>query len=296
MPHLTLAAAQLGPIARSESRADVVRRLLALLREGHARGCELIIFPEAALTAFFPHWFISDPAEIDAWFEKSMPSPETQPIFDEASRLGVGFCLGYAEATPDGRHYNASVLVERDGRIVGHYRKIHLPGYDSEQPDQPFQNLEKRYFSVGDLGFPVFEAFGTTVGLCICNDRRWPETYRTLALKGAELILLGYNTPLHNPALPCTDALANYHNHLCLTAGAYHNACWVVGAAKAGLEEGVMQIGQSCIVAPSGEIVAMTSTLEDELVVARCDLDLARLYREKLWNFSKNRRPEHYSL
>jgi predicted amidohydrolase len=296
---LTVGAAQFGPVHRSESRQDVIKRLLALLREGHARGCDLVVFTEVALTAFFPHWYITDEAELDAYFETEMPSPITQPLFDEAARLGVGFHLGYAELAWEAgekRRYNSAILVDKGGQILGHYRKIHLPGYDCHQPGQPFQNLEKLYFNVGNLGFRVWRAFGGEIGLCICNDRRWPETYRTLALQGAEMVLLGYNTPLHNPALPSSDPLANFHNHLCMQAGAYQNALWVVAAAKAGLEEGVMQIGQSCIIAPTGEIVAMASTLEDELVVAKCDLDLAQLYRQKLWNFARNRRVEHYGV
>lgn len=297
--YLTVGAAQFGPVQRSESRQDVVKRLITLLREGHARGCDLVVFTEVALTAFFPHWHITDPDELDAYFEREMPSPITQPLFDEAARLHVGFHLGYAELVWEGgekRHYNAAILVNQHGQVIGKYRKIHLPGYDCHQPGQPFQNLEKLYFDVGNLGFRTWHAFGGEIGVCICNDRRWPETYRTLALQGAELVVLGYNTPLHNPALPSSDPLANFHNHLCMQAGAYQNALWVVGTAKAGLEEGVMQIGQSCIIAPTGEIVAMAATLEDELVVARCDLDLAQLYRAKLWNFARNRRVEHYGL
>lgn len=296
---ITVGAAQFGPIHRSESRADVVQRLIALLREGKARGCDLVVFTEVALTSFFPHWHMTDPAEIDAYFEPTMPSPVTQPLFDEAVRLGVGFHLGYAELAMEAgqkRHYNAAILVGKDGGIIGKYRKIHLPGWDCFQPGQPFQNLEKYYFDVGNLGFRTWPAFGGRIGLCICNDRRWPETYRVLALQGAEMILLGYNTPVHNPALPSSDLLANFHNQLCMQAGAYQNGSWVVGVAKAGEEEGVMQIGQSCIIAPSGEIVAMAATLEDELIVAKCDLDLAQLYKEKLFNFAKNRRIEHYGL
>lgn len=296
---ITVGAAQFGPVHRSESKQEVVKRLIALMREGHARGCDLVVFTEVALTAFFPHWHITDPDELDAYFEREMPSPVTQPLFDEAARLHVGFHLGYAELVWEGgekRHYNTAVLVNKHGQIIGKYRKIHLPGYDCHQPGQPFQNLEKLYFDVGNLGFRTWRAFGGEIGVCICNDRRWPETYRTLALQGAEMVVLGYNTPLHNPALPSSDPLANFHNHLCMQAGAYQNALWVVGVAKAGLEEGVMQIGQSCIIAPTGEIVAMASTLEDELIVARCDLDLAQLYREKLWNFARNRRVEHYGL
>lgn len=296
---LTVGAAQFGPVSRTETRQAVVKRLIELLREGHSRGCELVVFTEVALTAFFPHWLITDEAELDGWFERAMPSPVTQPLFDEAARLGVGFHLGYAELAWEGdqkRRYNSAILVDRQGQILGKYRKIHLPGYDSPQAEQPFQNLEKRYFAVGDLGFRAWSAYGGVIGMCICNDRRWPETYRALALQGAEMVLLGYNTPLHNPALPSSDPLANFHNHLCMQAGAYQNGLWVVGVAKAGLEEGVMQIGQSCIIAPSGEIVAMTATLEDELVTARCDLDLATLYRARLWNFARNRRIEHYGL
>ena len=274
-----------------------MQRLIALLREGHGRGCDLVVFTEVALTAFFPHWYMSDPAEVDSYCETEMPSPLTRPLFAEAARLGVGFHLGYAELSWEAgekRRYNTAILVDKEGAIVGRYRKIHLPGYESHQPDQPFQNLEKLYFAVGNLGFRSWELFGGKIGLCICNDRRWPETYRTLALQGAEMVVLGYNTPLHNPALPSADPLAHFHNQLSMQAGAYQNALWVVGAAKAGLEEGVMQIGGSCIIAPTGEIVAMASTLEDELVVAKCDLDLVQLYRTKLWNFARNRRIEHY--
>ncbi len=295
--YLHVAAAQSGPILRSESRREVLDRRIQQLREAHACGCELVVFPECALTAFFPHWFMEDEAEIDSWFERELPSPVTQPLFDEAARLRIGFHLGYAElAVEHGqkRRYNSCVLVERDGRMVGKYRKIHLPGHVEHRPHNPFQNLEKRYFEVGNLGFGAWRAFNSIIGMCICNDRRWAETYRVLALQGAELVLLGYNTPDHIPEHPELDHLVNFHNRLSMQAGAYQNGCWVVGVAKAGVEEGVSQIGQTSIIAPSGEVVAMSSTLGDELVVYRCDLDLVKPYKESLFNFANNRRIEHY--
>jgi predicted amidohydrolase len=292
-----VAAAQLGPITAAESRPAVVSRLVQLLREAAGRRAELVVFPEAALTPFFPHWSVADEQELDSYFEDAMPGAGVQPLFDEAARLGVGFCLGYAErVVEDGRvrRFNTSVLVERDGRTVGTYRKIHLPGYREPDPAHPFQNLEKRYFEVGDLGFPVWDAFDGRVGMCICNDRRWPETYRVMGLQGVELVLLGYNTPVHNPAMPQTDALADFHNRLSMQAGAYQNGTWVVGVAKAGLEEGVRQIGGSCVVAPSGEIVAQATTDGDEVITALCDLDQCRSYKEHIFNFAAHRRPEHY--
>ena len=148
---------------------------------------------------------------------------------------------------------------------------------------------------MGNLGFPVWDAFGGKFGLLICNDRRWPEAYRVLGLKGVEMILLGYNTPAHNPVAPEQDSLSHFHNHLSMQAGAYQNGAWVVGVAKCGTEEGVHQIGQSAIIAPSGEIVAMTATLDDELIVARCDLDICKAYKERIWNFPVNRQPQYYN-
>ncbi len=294
---VTVGAAQMGPIMRADTRAQTVERLLILLRQAQRAGCDLVVFPEAALCSFFAHWDVQDKRELDGYFETAMPGPATQPLFDEAARLSIGFVLGYAELVrADGRerYFNTAVMVDRDGRIVGKYRKAHLPGVDHVVPEHPFQNLEKRYFAVGDLGFPTWDAFGGRVGMLICNDRRWPEAFRLLGLQGVELVALGYNTPRHIPSLPESDHLAEWHNTLCLQAGAYHNATWVVGVAKAGLEENCDMIGGSAIVAPSGELVAQACTLGDELLIAACDLDFAKAYRDARWDFDRNRRPELY--
>ena len=297
---LKVAAAQLGPIPRTDSRRQTVARLIALLRQAHTYDRRLVVFPEAALTSFFPHWYMEEQAQIDGYFEREMPGPETQPLFDEARRLGMGFHLGYCELveTASGtRRFNTAILVDETGKIVGKYRKIHLPGHADHRPAQPYQNLEKRYFEVGDLGFGVWRAFGGVMGLCICNDRRWAETYRVMGLKGAEMILLGYNTPSQRVSGPPEPPhLPMFHSNLSVQAGAYQNAIWVVAAAKAGTEEGVHQIGGSCIVAPTGEIVACATTEGDELVLADCDLDHGSYLRASTFNFSLHRRIEHYQL
>ena len=296
---LIVAAAQLGPVPRSQTRRDVVARMIALMEDARAMGADIVVYPEAALTTFFPHWWIDDEEEIDSYFERELLNAATQPLFDAARKLGVGFKLGYFEldfSKGRKRRFNSAILVDKDGRIVGKYRKIHLPGTSDFRPGHPFQNLEKRYFEVGDLGFPVWETMGGRIGLAICNDRRWPECYRVMGLQGVELILLGYNTPVHNPVTPETDDLNNFHSHLSMQSGAYQNGTWVVGVAKAGLEEGVDQMGQSCIIAPSGEIVAQCSSLGDEIAVARCDLDRCNIYKNAIFNFALHRRPEHYGL
>jgi predicted amidohydrolase len=295
---VTVGAAQMGPIGRTESRKAVLSRLMELMREAKSFNCDVVVFPELALTTFFPRWAIEDESELDSFYESEMPGPDTAPLFDLASELGIGFSLGYAELViRDGvkHRFNTSILVDKTGRIAGKYRKIHLPGH-AEVLDRPGQHLEKRFFEVGDLGFPVFRAFGGVMGMCICNDRRWPETYRVMGLQGVEMVLLGYNTPVGLGDPFELDALEPFHNHLVMQSGAYQNATWVVGVAKAGLEEGFNMIGQTCIIAPSGEIVAMCCTMGDELVVRKCDLDMALPYRADIFNFAAHRRPEHYAL
>lgn len=287
-------AAQLGPIQREHTRQQVVERLLTLLAEAGSVGCDLVVYPELALTTFFPRWFVDDIAEADHWYERSMPNDATRPLFDEAKRLGIGFCLGYALI--DDRHrWNVQTLIERDGSIVATFKKVHIPGHEEHEPDRPFQHAERYYFEPSPDGFGVWDAFGGRVGMMICNDRRWPESYREMALQGVEMILCGYNTPLHYAPDPSQDPLQGFHNSLVMQSGAYQNGTFVVGVAKGGVEEGVPSLADSMIVAPSGEILAKAATDGDELIVADCDLDWCKQYTGTLFDFDRYRRPEIYT-
>ena len=296
---ITVGAAQLGPIQRAESRASVVARMLALMAKARTRGVELIVYPELALTTFFPRWLMEDQAEVDGWFEREMPNEATRPLFEAAKDYRMGFHLGYAELVEeDGttHRYNSAILVDKAGEIVAKYRKIHLPGHAEFDPDRKFQHLEKRYFEVGDLGWPVWRVLGGVIGLAICNDRRWPETYRVMGLQGVEMVLLGYNTPMVNSQSDESPHLRMFHNHMSMQAGAYQNATWVIGVAKAGCEDGNDLMGGSVIIAPTGEIVAQCRSLEDELITADCDLDACNFAKATIFNFAAHRRVEHYGL
>ena len=291
---LNVAAAQLGPVQRTDDRKSVVARLLELLREAHSKKVELVVFPELALTTFFPRWFVDDITQADHWYETEMPSAITKPLFDEAKKLNIGFCLGYAELTPQGERFNTQILVERDGSVVAKYRKVHIPGHEHHEPDRPFQHAERYYFKPSDDGFGVWKAFGGRIGMMICNDRRWPESYRVMGLQGVEMILCGYNTPLQYIPDPSQDPLQGFHNALVMQSGAYQNGTFVVGVAKGGVEEGVDSLADSSIIAPSGELLAKTETSDDELVTAVCDLDWCNNYKNTLFNFDRYRRPEVY--
>ncbi len=297
---MTIAAAQLGPVQLDEPREAVVERLVALLHTAAGRGAEFVVFPELAFTTFFPRWWFDELTEVeDRFFERSMPSPATQPLFEAASAAGIGFSIGYGELLQEGgerKRFNTSILVAPDGTLVGRYRKIHLPGHAEHKPEAPFQHLEKRYFEVGDLGFPVYRFMGAHVGMLICNDRRWPEAFRVLGLQGAEIVALGFNTPTENLHYPEPPA-QRVHQHLIMAqAMAYQNSVWLIETAKAGVEDGFRMFGNSLIVAPTGEIVARTSSEDDEVIVHECDLSLGEDLRRTMFNLAAHRRPEHYGL
>ena len=297
---MIVAAAQLGGIHLSDSRESVVARLLELLREAHSRKVRFIVFPELALTTFFPRYWFDDQREVDQrFFEASMPSPTTQPLFDQAKKFGMGFYLGFAELALQAggtRRFNAAILVAPDGQIVGKYRKVHLPGHAEFKPDAAFQHLEKKYFEVGDLGFRTWKMQDAIMGMLICNDRRWPEAFRVLTLQGAELVTLGFNTPSENLHYAEPAALRVHHHLIMAQAMAFMNATWLIETAKCGFEDGFRMFGHSLIVAPSGEIVAKTVTEADELISFHADLDLAQNVKQTMFNYAAHRRPEHYQL
>jgi len=285
----------MGAIQRADTRQSVVDRMLVLLDAAKAAGCTLVVYPELCLTTFFPRWYIEDQAEVDTWFETEMPNAATQPLFDRARDYGIAISFGYAEKTPEGRHFNTHITTDDHANIVGTYRKIHLPGHSEFDPDRAFQHLEKRYFEPGDLGFPVFRNMDAWMGMLICNDRRWPEAYRELGLQGVELIMLGYNTPSGNSQNPNESAeMRAFHSDLSVQAGAYQNSAWVIAVAKAGDEDGHYLNGGSVIVSPDGVIMQKAKTDGDELLVHACDMDATKFGKATVFDFKRHRRIEHY--
>jgi predicted amidohydrolase len=297
---LRAAAAQMGPTQKVDSREHTLGRMLKLLEAAAAQGASLVVFPELAFTTFFPRWLLEGEA-LDHFFERGMPNSAVQALFDRALALRVGFYVGYAELTEDGQRFNCSILVDGCGEILGRYRKVHLPGSVEPRSGARYQQLEKRYFEYGDLGFPAFRAGAewrhAIMGMMICNDRRWPESWRVLGLQGVELVCIGYNSAAYDPNGGVTEdaALRTFHSQLVTQANAYMNATWAIAVAKAGDEDGSGLIGGSCIVDPNGRIVAEAQTLADEVVVADIDLDLCRQGKDKMFNFAAHRRPEQYA-
>jgi len=256
-----------------------VERMLALLEQAKQQGVELIAYPEMALTTYFPKKVRKD---FDQFFETEVPPKALEPLLRRAKEAKIAVHAGFCEKA-EGKYFNTALLTDTAGKLCGTFRKIHLPG--TKEPDGFAQVYEPYYFAHGDTGYKIFDACGAKIGIAICQDRRYPESYRALALQGAEIILIGYNTPI--------SALALDLNELCLRSGAYANACFVVGIAKAGVEDGLELIAGSCVINPQGQVLAKAATSGDELVVSRIDLDHMVPVRKR-WNFLGRRQPQHY--
>ena len=313
---LTIAAAQLGPNHLTTSRSEVITRMITLLQQASSLGAQLVLFPETAFTTFFPRHLISSQEELDSYFEHSdnlLESPNTKPLFDEAKKLGVDISVGFAERDKDGKGYNTSVYYSsKKGEIIAKYRKVHLPGTKEpfENPDA-INQLEKRYFESGNLGFKAFRVPDIVkgvakkgsgekapgkgdpiMGMMICNDRRWVEGWRCYGLQGVEVVLCGYNTAGFAPDLWGTrkpmapeeaEKDAVFHHKLVMQGNSYMNSCFSVSAAKAGLEDGKFDlIGGSCITSPQGHVLAEAKTKGDEIVFAEIDLEDCRQGMEKV--------------
>lgn len=327
---LKLAAAQLGPNHLTTPRAEVLSRMIALLQSASSLGAQLVLFPETAFTTFFPRHLITSQEELDTYFEHHnslLVSPNTRTLFDEAQKLGVDISVGFAERDVNGKGYNTCVYYSaKKGEVIAKYRKVHLPG-----TKEPFENadavnqLEKRYFEPGNLGFKAFRVLDLVdgvakkgnglkeegkgkgdpiMGMMICNDRRWPESWRCYGLQGVEVVLCGYNTAGFEPDLWGTRKVmtpeeaeidAVFHHKLVMQSNSYMNSCFSVSAAKAGMEDGKYDlIGGSCITSPEGHVLAEARGKGDEIVFAEVDLEDCRQGKEKTFDFERHRRVEQY--
>jgi Asp/Glu/hydantoin racemase/predicted amidohydrolase len=317
---IRIAAAQVGAVHRIDDRSKTLKRLVVLLEEAASQCAQIVLFPECTFTTFFPRHFITDEAELESFFEHGdiTAVEQTRPIFDKAKALGVDVCIGFAEATDNGDHYNACVYYHaKSGSIISKYRKIHLPGDFEPFPEPDAVNqLEKRYFKPGNLGFNAFRVpdlcestieHGEPIfGMMICNDRRWAEAWRCLGLQGVEVVFTGFNTPGYAPQMwgasadmdpEKARAEAIFHHKIVMQAHSYTNSCFSVSAARCGLDDGVYDlVGGSTIIGPDGKIMAESTTEEDELIVTECDLDRCLPGKNRTFDFARHRRTEHYGI
>jgi len=278
---LTVAAAQTGPVTETAEPA-IVEAAIALIDEARAQAVRLLVFPELFLAPFFANRLVE---RFDGFF-LAPGDPVIERIRRRAAEARVALVLPFPERAPDG-WYNAALVADEDGRVLGTYRKTHIPAYFPNDRPGGSGSYEKYYFSPGRALEP-FELCGTRVGIQICNDRLYPEASRVLALRGAELIAMPiafsvYADPTQRSAIW----------EVPLRARAYENGLFVLACNRVGQEGSRRHLGRSMVVDPLGMIRAEAGIERPELLVAEIDLDEAVRARAGLawW---RDRRPDLY--
>lgn len=259
-----------------------MEKILRYTEESIANGAQIICHQELATTYYFG--IEQDIRHFSA--AEVIPGPTTELIGKMARKHGVVIIIPLFEKAMEGEFYNTAAVIGTDGKVVGRYRKIHLP--EGKASNGEFVS-EKLYFRPGNLGFPVFDTpFGIKLGIIICYDRHFAETGRIVALGGAEVLFV----PAATAGVTCKfwDVELRFH--------AISNVMYVGAVNRVGKDTGIStsrnHLGSSMVIDYHGEIIAQGGNETDEIVYAELNMDLLREYRNHC-GYYRDRRPEIYS-
>jgi beta-ureidopropionase len=258
------------------SKQDAVDKHIKMIADAAAQGAQVVGLQEI----FHGPYFCAE--QDPKWYDTAEPEdgPTVSRMREVAREHGIVLIVPWYEEEQPGVYYNTACVIERDGTIVGKYRKTHIPHVGP-------CFWEKFYFKPGNLGYPVFDTSVGRIGLIICYDRHFPEVARELGIKGAEIVF--------NPSAT-VESLSRYLWELEQPAHAVANGFWMAASNRVGVEAPLNPAkfyGSSYFCSPRGKIIAQASDSEDEVLVADLDLDEIREVRNT-WQFFRDRRPETY--
>lgn len=263
-------------------KRKAIEKHVRMIREAKARGAQIVCLQEL----FYGPYFCTE--QTTKWYEavEAIPDgPTTRLMQDLAKELGIVLVVPMYEEEFSGVYYNAAAVINADGKYLGKYRKHHLPQVQAGPAGCGF--WEKYYFRPGNLGYPVFDTAFAKVGVYICYDRHFPEGARMLGLHGAEIVF--------NPSA----TVAGLSEHLWKLEQPAHAVAngYYLGAINRVGQEAPWNMGefygQSYLVDPRGQFVAIGSRDKDEVVIGVMDRDVITQVRNT-WQFYRDRRPETY--
>ena len=255
-------------------KADNLARGLAALDRAAREGAELVAFAELAFEPFYPQHVAQPGVERLA---EPVPGPTVEAFQRRARELGVVVVLNLFERDGD-RTFDCSPVIDADGSLVGRARMVHITDYTCFH--------EQGYYAPGDTGAPVFATRAGRIGVCICYDRHFPEYMRSLALDGADLVVV-----------PQAGAVGEWPEGLYeaeMRVAAFQNGYFVALCNRVGPEARLEFAGESFVCGPDGRVLARAAAGTDEILLA--DLELAEAdssHARQL--FLKNRRPDLYA-
>ncbi|MDH3212879.1 MAG: carbon-nitrogen hydrolase [Myxococcales bacterium] len=269
-------------MACSEDPVANLERALLRVEEAARRGARIVCLPELFRSRYFPQQ--EDPARFD--LAEPVPGPTTEALAKVASVHEIAIVASLFEQRAAGIYHNTAATIDADGRLLGLYRKMHVP-------DDPLY-YEKFYFTPGDLGFRSFATRYARVGTLICWDQWFPEAARLTALAGAEILVYPTAIGWQFDEGEAVDAAQHDAWETAQRAHAIANGVFVAAVNRIGREGGIRFWGQSFVADPFGRILARASADTEEILLVECDLTaIERVRRE--WPFLRDRRIDAYA-
>lgn len=258
------------------------------IRLAQAQGAQLVLLPELHLGPYFCQ--VEDTDNFD--LAETIPGPTCTELAQLAKELGVVIVASLFERRAPGLYHNTAVVLERDGRLAGKFRKMHIPD------DPGF--YEKFYFTPGDLGFQPINTSVGKLGILVCWDQWYPEAARLMALAGADLLLyptaIGWN-PDDGQAerQRQLDAWVTVQRGHAVANGLPLLSCNRIGheADPSGHSPGIRFWGNSFVCGPQGEFLAHANDQEAKVLLAELDLTRSEAVR-RIWPFLRDRRIDEY--
>ena len=269
----------IGLIQMKAARAPELnlRKAVAKVREAAQKGAQIISLQELFKTHYFPQTRNTSHFQ----FSEPIPGPTTKVFSRLAQELNAVIIAPIFECWRRESYYNTAVIIDTDGRVVGKYRKMHLPN------DPCF--YEKYYFKAGDLEFKSYKTKYGKIGVLICWDQWFPEAARAVAMSGAQILFYPTAIGWHSKEIKSLrqDELNAWQ--IIQRAHAIANGIYVAAVNRIGCEGALTFWGNSFVAGPFGEIVAQASGSQEEILMADCDLSKINRVRGD-WPFLKERR------
>lgn len=271
-------------LVQSAVQTDVdanLRKAAVLIEKAAAVGAQIVCLPELFRSRYFCQ---SEDYDVFALAE-SIPGPSTEFASSLAKKLGVVIIVPIFEKRSAGIYHNSAAVIDADGRLLGTYRKMHIP-------DDP-QYYEKFYFTPGDSGFKVFQTRYAKIGILICWDQWFPEGARLTAMQGAEILFYPTAIGWHQDQSEATNRLQHEAWELIQRSHAIANGVYVAVPNRVGKEGEQTFWGNSFIAGPFGNLLGKASSDKEEILLADCDLKEVDLTRRH-WPFLRDRRVDAY--
>jgi N-carbamoylputrescine amidase len=265
-----------------ENPSENLERAIEGIEEAVQRGARIVCLQE-----LFRSQYPCQSEDADRFdLAEAIPGPTTDALCKLAGARGVGLVASLFERRTEGLYHNTAVAIDADGRLLGRYRKMHIP-------DDPLY-YEKFYFTPGDLGFKSFAMRDAKAGILVCWDQWFPEAARATALTGAQILFYPTAIGWQFDEAQQVDAAQHDAWETVQRAHAIANGVFVVAVNRVGREAGIRFWGQSFVSDPFGRVLARASATDEEILVVDCDLGLVEQVRRS-WPFLRDRRIDAYS-